>query len=61
MALGRQAVQFQPTAEDASKVNTEGTKEESLRNKCLAGRALKGEQNKELRARGVIPASGGGL
>lgn len=50
MALGGQAVQFQPTTEDASKLNMRDTKEESLRNKCLTGRVLKGEQNKELGA-----------
>lgn len=48
MASGRQAVQLQPTAKDAPKLNTQETKEKSLRNKCLTGRVLKGEQNKEL-------------
>lgn len=50
MALGRQAVQFQPSAGDASKLSTQETKEESLRIKCLTGRVLKGGQNKELGA-----------
>lgn len=43
MALGRQAVQAQPTTEDASKLNTLETKDESLRNKCLTGRVPKEE------------------
>lgn len=50
MALGREAVQCQATAEDASKLNTQEKKEGSLRTKCLTGRVLKGEQNKELGA-----------
>lgn len=44
------AVQAQPTTEDASKLNMLETKEESLRNKCLTGRVLKEEQDKELGA-----------
>lgn len=36
--------------EDASKLNMLETKEEPLRNKCLAGRLLKEEQHKELGA-----------
>lgn len=47
MALDRQAVQAQLTTEDASKLNTPETKEESLRNKCVTGRVLKEKQNKE--------------
>jgi len=50
VALDRQAVQAQPTAEEVSKLNMPEIKEESLRNKCLAGRVLKEEPNKELGA-----------
>lgn len=56
MALGGQAVQFQPTTEDASKLNMRDTKEESLRSKCLTGRVLKGEQ--EQRAGGTLHPAG---
>lgn len=38
------------SAEDASDLNTSGTKEEPLRNECVVGRVLKEEQNKKRRA-----------
>lgn len=55
-SLGGQAVQAEPTAEGASKLNTREKKEESLRNKCLAGRVMKEEQNK--RAGGTVHPAG---